>query len=67
MTKNILIIALALAIIGAINWGLVGLFAFDPIVTLFGVASPITQAIHILIGAAGLYLALIANKIFTLF
>lgn len=49
-------IALALVIIGAINWGLIGLFQFDLVATLFGGISPLPQRIvYGLVGISGLY------------
>lgn len=48
--------ALTLIIIGAINWGLIGLFRFDLIATLFGgIESAISRVIFVIIGLAGLY------------
>ena len=39
-------IALTLTIIGAINWGLIGLFNFNLVDTLFGVDSFLNLKIH---------------------
>ena len=48
-------IALALVIIGALNWGLAGLFRFDVVGELAGgSAEPIARLIYIVIGVAGL-------------
>jgi len=48
--------ALTLVIIGAINWGLIGLFRFDLIATLFGgMESALSRVIYVIIGLAGLY------------
>ena len=48
-------IALTLTIIGAINWGMVGLFQIDLVATLFnGSDSMISRAIYTLIAIAGL-------------
>ena len=48
--------ALTLVIIGAINWGLIGLFRFDLIATLFGgMESAISRIIYVIVGLAGLY------------
>lgn len=47
-------ICLVLTIIGAINWGLVGLFDFNLVSTLFGVKTIFTSVIYILVGIAGL-------------
>lgn len=48
--------ALILVIIGAINWGLIGLFNFDLVGFLFGgPTSLLSRVIYSLVGAAGLY------------
>ncbi len=46
-------IALVLTIIGAIIWGMVGLFNFNPIDYLFGM-NIIARIIYTLVGIAGL-------------
>lgn len=48
-------IALILVIIGGINWGLVGLFEFNLVSSLFGTFSAITRIIYCLVGIASLY------------
>ncbi len=48
-------IALILVIIGAINWGLIGLFGFDLVATLFGSMSVISRIVYTLVGIAGLW------------
>ncbi len=48
-------IALALVIIGAINWGLVGIFNFNLVDTIFGAMSIISRIIYILVGISGLW------------
>jgi len=48
-------IALALVIVGAINWGLVGLFQFDLIAALFGATSIIGRALYVAVGISGLW------------
>ena len=48
-------IALILTIIGAINWGMVGLFQIDLVATLFnGSDSIISRIVYILVALAGL-------------
>ncbi|MCU9595632.1 DUF378 domain-containing protein [Caldibacillus thermolactis] len=48
-------IALALTIIGAINWGLIGLFGFDLVAAIFGgYDSMLSRIIYSLVGIAGL-------------
>lgn len=53
--KVIDIIALILIIIGAINWGLIGIFNFNLVETIFGGFSIISRIIYILVGIAGLW------------
>ncbi len=49
-------LALILVIVGAINWGLIGLFQFDLVASLFGgQASMLSRIIYSLVGIAGLY------------
>lgn len=49
-------IALAIIIIGAINWGLIGFFQFDLVATLFGGISPLPpRIVYALVGLSGLY------------
>ena len=48
-------IALVLIIIGAINWGLVGIFNFNLVDTLFGAMSWFSRVIYILVGISGLW------------
>ena len=53
--------ALALVVVGAINWGLVGLFQFDLVAALFGMkfgeVSAASALVYGLVGLAGLYQA----------
>lgn len=49
-------IALTIAIIGAINWGLIGLFRFDLVAFIFGEMSWLSRIIYTLVGLCGLYL-----------
>ncbi len=48
--------AFLFVIIGAINWGLVGLFEFDLVAAIFGPLSVASRAIYILVALSGLYL-----------
>lgn len=48
-------ISLVLVIIGAINWGLIGLFNFDLVATLFGgQETALSRIVYGLVGLAGL-------------
>lgn len=48
-------IALILIIIGAINWGLVGIFNFNLVDAIFGTMSVISRIIYALVGISGLW------------
>lgn len=50
------IVALVLAIIGAVNWGLVGIFQFDLVAWIFGgQTAGISRVLYTLVGLAGLW------------
>ncbi len=56
MTSTIDNVALILVIIGALNWGSIGLFGFDIVAALFGgQMSLISRIIYSLVGVAGLW------------
>lgn len=46
---------LALVIIGAVNWGLIGFFSFDLVAAIFGNMSAFSRIIYALVGISGLY------------
>lgn len=48
-------LAMALLIVGGLNWGMVGLFDVNMVATLFGPDSPLTRVIYVLVGVAALY------------
>ncbi len=48
--------ALSIAIIGAINWGLIGLFRFDLVAFIFGDMSWLSRIVYTIVGICGLYL-----------
>lgn len=55
------VVALILVIVGALNWGLVGLFEFDLVAEIFGEefgsTNAVTRIVYVLVGAAGAWLA----------
>ncbi len=56
MMKIVNKIALVLVILGALNWGLVGLFSFDLVAWIFGGATAIlARIIYTLIALAGIW------------
>ncbi len=46
-----------LAIVGALNWSLVGLFGFNLVHALFGWSKPLERVIYATVGLAGLVFA----------
>jgi uncharacterized membrane protein YuzA (DUF378 family) len=55
-------IAAILVIIGGINWGLIGLFAFDLVAAIFGEMSILSRIIYTLVGIAALYMIYTVTK-----
>lgn len=49
-------IALTIAIVGAVNWGLIGFFDFNLVASIFGSMSWLSRIIYALVGICGLYL-----------
>jgi uncharacterized membrane protein YuzA (DUF378 family) len=54
--KTLNYIALTIAIIGAINWGLIGFFSFNLVSFLFGDMTLLSRIVYALVGLSGLYL-----------
>ncbi len=50
-----------LVVIGALNWGLVGILNFDLVAAVFGKKSIISRLVYTLVGLSGVYL-IIAHK-----
>lgn len=48
-------ISLVISIVGALNWGLVGLLNFDLIAWLFGPGAHFTKVMYTLVGVSGIY------------
>ncbi len=53
-------ISLILVVIGGLNWGLVGIFNFDLVATIFGAMSIVSRIVYILVGVAAIYLAVVS-------
>ncbi|MDD3246755.1 MAG: DUF378 domain-containing protein [Methanosarcina sp.] len=50
------LIALILVIVGGLNWGLVGLFDFNLVDTIFGTGSTLSKIVYMIVGLAALYM-----------
>ena len=48
-------IALALIVIGALNWGLIAIFNFDLVAAIFGDMTVIARIVYGLVGLSGLW------------
>jgi uncharacterized membrane protein YuzA (DUF378 family) len=48
-------LAMALMIIGGLNWASVALIGVDWVATLFGVGTPTARVVYVLVGLAALY------------
>ncbi|MGZ5200690.1 MAG: DUF378 domain-containing protein [Telluria sp.] len=55
-------IAMALLIIGGLNWGMVGLFGVDVVASLFGTDTAVSRVIYTLVGLAALYSIYLSSK-----
>jgi uncharacterized membrane protein YuzA (DUF378 family) len=56
--------AAVLIIVGALNWGLVGLFQFDLVAALFGgQESLLARIVYTLVGISGLYMIYSLGKL----
>jgi len=51
--KNLHFVAFPLAVIGALNWGLVGLFNYNLVNALLGSLPGLEKLVYILVGVSG--------------
>lgn len=61
--KTLDYITLTIAIIGAVNWGLIGFFDWNLVASLFGSMSLFSRIIYALVGLSGLYLLTMYMKL----
>ncbi len=54
---------LTIAIIGAINWGLIGFFQFDLVAFLFGEMTLFSRIVYGIVGISGLYMISLFGRI----
>jgi hypothetical protein len=55
--KTLNLIALVLVVVGGLNWGLVGLFNFDLVATIFGDMSVLSRTVYSLVGLSAVLVA----------
>ena len=65
-SKPIDYIALTIAIVGTLNWGLIGFFKFDLVAFLFGQMSWISRIVYAVVGLCGLYLISLFGRVLSL-
>lgn len=56
-------IATLLVIVGAVNWGLVGLNGFDLVAQIFGTATTMSNMIYMIVGVSGIFLVSRLNRL----
>ena len=49
-------------VIGALNWGLVGLLNLNLVESLLGMGSMLTKGVYVVVGLAGLYKAYMIDR-----
>lgn len=55
--------AIALIIVGGLNWGLVGLFNFNLVDTIFGEGSALSRIVYVLVGLSAVYAIFTVSKL----
>ena len=55
-------IAMALLIVGGLNWGLVGIADFNLVAALFGEGSALSRIVYVLVGLAALFCLYTTSK-----
>ena len=63
MSKGLDYTALTLVIIGAVNWGLIGIFKLDLVNLIVGNMTWMSRVIYTLIGISGLYLLSLYGRV----
>lgn len=55
-------LSIVLVVVGALNWGLVGLFKFDLVAAIFGSMSVLSRIVYVLVALAALHLLSVATR-----
>jgi len=56
-------VALVLLVVGGLNWGLVGLFGFDLVATIFGDMSVLSRIVYTVVGVCAVYVIATSGKL----
>lgn len=55
-------VAIVLVLVGALNWGLVGIFNFDLVAAILGDMTMLSRVVYALVGLSAVYVAMICPK-----
>lgn len=61
MLKNLKSISYVLVLVGALNWGLIGLFDFDLVAKIFGEMSTLSRLVYTLVGLCAIISPITVN------
>ncbi|MBP9719122.1 MAG: DUF378 domain-containing protein [Candidatus Levybacteria bacterium] len=53
--KNVHMVTITLVLVGALNWGLLGLFNFNLVTALLGAWPAVVSLVYVLIGLSAVY------------
>lgn len=56
-------VAVILLAVGGLNWGLVGIFNFDLVATIFGDMSALSRIVYAVVGISAVYVLAISAKL----
>jgi hypothetical protein len=56
-------VAIILLAVGGLNWGLVGIFDFDLVATIFGDMSALSRIVYSVVGISAVYILAISAKL----
>jgi len=65
MSNPFAIIAMILVVVGALNWGLIGLFGFDLVAAIFGNMSMLSRIVYSLVGLSAVIVAVMIPSMST--
>ncbi len=60
--KSLHIVTFILVVVGALNWGLIGLFSFNLVNLIFGTIPWLETLVYVLVGLSAIYEAAIHTK-----
>jgi uncharacterized membrane protein YuzA (DUF378 family) len=55
-------VAFTLVVVGALNWGLVGLLGFNLVETILGVGTTLTKVVYVLVGVSAVWVGATHKK-----